>query len=163
LGSELANLIQTANSTPASGWYNLLQKVEDQGKSIWSDSQHTSLRGALIDLAKGSSALSILANLSFKSVVGSALSNVLAYDVSLKNMWIGLVYYCGYQPDISYELPAPPYVATPMFAEDNDRVVSVSSQQGTSNEQYRIFGVDHLTVLGDSKTVAKIQEWLEKP
>ncbi|MCL5024394.1 MAG: lipase family protein [Nitrospirae bacterium] len=163
LGSELANLIQSVNLTPGAGCYNLLLKVNEQGKSIWSDSQHTLLRGALVDLSKGSPALSILAKLSFKAIVGSALSNVLAYDISLKNMWIGLVYFCGYQPDMSYELPVPPYVATPMFLEDNDRVVSVTSQKGTSDEQYRIFGVDHLTVLGDPRTATKIQEWLEKP
>ncbi len=163
LGSELANLIQITNLTPTSGCYNFLLRVDEQGKSIWSDPQHTILRGALIDLSKGSPALSNLANFSFKAIVGSALSNVLAYDISLKNMWIGLVYYCGYQPDMSYELPAPPYVATPMFSEDNDRIVSISSQQGSSVEHYRIFGVDHLTVLGNPQTATKISEWLDKP
>jgi hypothetical protein len=50
----------------------------------------------------------------------------------------------------------------PLFPEDNDQIVSVTSQQGTSYEKYRILGVDHLTVLGDPNTGTKIQEWLEK-
>jgi len=165
LGSELASLIQDVSANSALKCYGLLLDVEKEGKAIWTDAQRTTIRGALVDLAKGSLALTVLnssTSLPYRAIVGSALGNIIAYDVSLKNMWIGLGIYCGYKPDMSYEFPVP-YVAAPLFSEDNDRIVSISSQQGTSDEHYRIFGIDHLTVLGDPKTSTKIQEWLEKP
>ena len=165
LGSELAEKLiyiqSLSNIQPLPWCYKILEEVNSAGKTIWENPSdappYRVLKGALIDLAVDSPALSSINGsnsiVPYKAIIGSTSSDVLpyyAYDIDLHEMWFGLNLYCGYKPDF-------------VFLEDNDRIVSVSSQQGFSVGQYHIFGVDHLTVLGDPKTATKIQEWLEKP
>jgi hypothetical protein len=167
LGSELAKLIKETSPQRSSRCYQLLIDVEESGKAIWKDSERTILKGALVDLANDSEALRELAEspspFLFKAIVGSVPFNVLSYDPSLKNMWVGLMLYCGYGPHPSYTPPIEYYPVDSLFLEDNDRIVSISSQKGGAYEYYRVFNADHLSVLGQEATVIKIKEWLDEP
>jgi hypothetical protein len=142
----------------------MLPIMEGSGKKIWEDFQSGALKGAITDLSVSSPALQNLSNsmesLSWTPIVGVSYPGFFAHDGSLIALWTGLSFLCDRVPDDSFI-----YLKNklPIFDGENDRIVSAQSQIGGKAYFYKISGVDHLTVLGDTETVNRVKEILEKP
>ncbi|MBI4697769.1 MAG: alpha/beta fold hydrolase [Nitrospirae bacterium] len=171
-GSELANLINTINQQPDSLCFLTLPIMEGVGKKIWENKDTGSLKGALIDLAVGSTALqNLTTTIPWTAIVGRAVPgsipfSLFAHDMGLNVLWWDLALLCNKVPDASFTF-IPDLLGIGnleyVFPGENDRIVSSTSQLGYANEYFVIWGVDHLTVLKDSDTVEKVKEILEKP
>jgi pimeloyl-ACP methyl ester carboxylesterase len=183
LGSELARLINIINQQPETSCSLLLPIMQASGKRIWEGAQSRKLKGALIDLSIGSDALQSLAIPprvpSWSAITGVAIPGAtpltfFAHDISLNLMWVGLLHFCNKVPEGIYAnlmntvkdiFPGGSFLSDveAIFSEENDRIVSMQSQSAFALQQVKILGVDHITVLGNSETIKKVQELLEKP
>ncbi len=168
LGSELANLVVETNAKPQSSCYEVLPKIEETGRRIWADNEHTALAGGHIALSVGSTALSQLGNAPFPvpliSAVGLAEIGFqpirFAYDEGINDLWRGLWFHCGKVPDKSFfEFFG---LLDPMFPDGgNDRIVGGLSQLGPATELKDFSGVDHVTILGNEQVVDWVRERLD--
>jgi len=166
-GSELANLIVEANDKPQSRCYEVLPKIEETGRRIWADNEHTALAGGHIALSVGSPVFSQLGNTPFPAPLISAVGLTeigfqpirFAYDKGINDLWRGLWAYCGKVPDKSFfEWFG---VLDTVFPDGgNDRIVSGLSQVGPATELKDFSGVDHATILENEKAVDWVVERL---
>jgi pimeloyl-ACP methyl ester carboxylesterase len=167
-GSELANLIVEANDKPQSRCYEVLPKIEETGRRIWADNEHTALAGGHIALSVGSPVFSQLGNTPFPAPLISAVGLTeiglqpirFAYDKGINDLWRGLWAYCGKVPDKSFfEWFG---VLDTVFPDGgNDRIVGGLSQVGPATELKDFSGVDHATILENEEVVRWVVERLD--
>jgi pimeloyl-ACP methyl ester carboxylesterase len=87
------------------------------------------------------------------TIVG--LASVSGYDSGIKILWNNILEYCGF----------PRSRVFPMQPDDNDRIVSGDSQQGSiplpTSTSEAMNGVDHISVLSNNNVVSRIKELLD--
>jgi hypothetical protein len=174
-GSELAALVIDISQHPISYpplCEALLFIMHSSGYRIWSDPVAGIVDGAFIDLSIDSDAIRLLEknpiNLRWYAIVGQTTirSDVpgfkrrFANSLDINFLWEGLYWACHIVPDDSFfDLFG---LLNRVFAEPNDRIVSVYSQSKLSSKTYQISDVDHYTVRNEVDVIDMIRNYLEK-
>ena len=162
-GSELAQLVSNINHDKPYFCYNMVLTEVDKQKGVWTDTNRTQLKGALLDLMPGSQALANLEAsimpLNWTAIAGVAESSKI-YDKALSDLWLGLQLICGKKPDSTFSNILPLQQDT-VFNISNDRIVSLTSQNGDAPSTFKIFGVDHSSVLKNRGSIDKVRDIIE--
>jgi hypothetical protein len=116
----------------------------------------------LLDLIPGSQALKnidvSIMPFNWTAIAGVAGSGII-YDDDLTDLWKYLQLICGKKPDSTFSNMV--RFEDSVFSTSNDRIVSLTSQNGDAPSTFKIFDVDHSSILKSSVAVDKVRELLE--
>jgi pimeloyl-ACP methyl ester carboxylesterase len=165
-GSELANLVINVNATREAKCLSVLDDIATYGdKEVWvKDSNKKIIVGGLDDLAVGSKALRLQQDFKqefpWQAIVGVAEDGEFGHSREYKMLWSFINSRCYLSPDSSFSTWFG-YVK-PLFNGKNDRIVSISSQAGSSLNVVTVDKVDHSTVLKNEKTIDFVKKFIEE-